>query len=138
MSISWKNQHSRLPEEDWAPNTLEDLIDLRHKVIAADIAPRTADRLIAWVLTKAAGEPDQTSPNTRSNYRKILATLPGPGPSSPDRTKSSQDRGSAQLALVGASSIAAGTVLLTNSAAGLAASALLAPIMHVLLSCVTV
>lgn len=137
MSISWRNQHVRLPEEDWAPRTLEDLIDLRNMVIAADVSPRTADRLIAWVLTKSAGEPDETSSNTRSNYRKILETLPGPGPNAPDRMNQGNersDRGVSNLAVVGMASLAASTLAFSNSATGLVTSALLTPIMHVLLS----
>ncbi len=122
MTATWTNQHSRLPEEDWYPQTLEDLLDLRSKVIDAGTTPRIADKLIAWVLTRSAGEPDSTSAPTRSSYRKVLAALPGPGPSSPERAGRRRDRGATHLSLV--TGLAGASGALSLAGAGTSAQAL--------------
>jgi hypothetical protein len=119
MTATWINQHGqqgRLPEEDWYPRDLEDLLELRQAVIDAGVTARTADRLIAWVLTRSAGEEDSTSGPTRSSYRKVLAELPGPGPSSPDRRRR-KDRGAASLHLVPGLAGAAGAGALAGAGA---------------------
>lgn len=123
MTATWTNQHSRLPEEDWYPHTLEDLLDLRNAVIDAGVSARTADRLVAWVLTRSAGEPDSTSGPTRSSYRKVLAGLPGPGPSSPERGRRRGERGASHLSLVSAlaGASAAGAMATSNASASAAA-----------------
>lgn len=131
MTATWTNQHSRLPEEDWYPHTLEDLLDLRNAVIDAGVSARTADRLVAWVLTRSAGEPDETAPNTRSGYRKVLAALPGPGPSSPDRGRKRGDRGASHLSLVAGLAGASAAGSLAASGAQASASLAVAAVLYV-------
>lgn len=62
-------------EAEWLPSRLGDLVDVRRRVIAAGYGAATANGLIGWLVSKAAGERDITGAPTRSRYRKILAEL---------------------------------------------------------------
>lgn len=62
-------------EADWLPEDLGDLVDLRRRIIAAGHASQVANGIVGWLLSKAAGERDDTASDTRSRYRKILAEL---------------------------------------------------------------
>ena len=62
-------------EAAYLPESVEDLADLRRRVIAAGYPQQTASGIVGWLVAKAAGDPDLTSAPTRSQYRKILAEL---------------------------------------------------------------
>lgn len=72
-------------EADYLPGSLEDLIELRSRVITAGHSAPVANGLIGWLLSKANGEPDVTGPDTRAKYRKILAGLEVSSPGGPGR-----------------------------------------------------
>lgn len=76
-------------EADWLPSDLDDLAALRRQIIEAGHPGHVANGLIGWLLAKAVGERDATSPTTRSKYRKILAGLEAPG--GPRRGRRSRD-----------------------------------------------
>jgi hypothetical protein len=69
------NERALRNEADFLPTTLEDLVGLRRRVVAAGYPDQVASGVCAWLLTKAAGDPDRTSSDTRARYRKILAEL---------------------------------------------------------------
>jgi hypothetical protein len=71
-SDHWRN------EADFLPESLEDLADLRRRVMDAGHSAPVANGLLGWLVSKAAGEDDVTNSVTRSKYRKILAELPPP------------------------------------------------------------
>lgn len=70
-------------EADYLPKSVEDLARLRRQLLDAGHSNALTGGVISWLVSKTAGEPDQTDSNTRSRYRKILAELqpvdPGPG-----------------------------------------------------------
>lgn len=72
-------------EADFLPSTVEDLVELRRQLVAAGHPDQVASGILGWLVAKAAGDPDQTSPTTRATYRKILAGLEVSGPGGPGR-----------------------------------------------------
>lgn len=67
----------------WIPDAdqVAELIELRVQIIELGESTTTANGIIGWLVSKAAGERDTTGPATRSKYRKVLAQLgrdPGP------------------------------------------------------------
>lgn len=75
-SDHWRN------EADFVPESVEDLAELRRRIIAAGYSASVANGLLGWLVSKGAGEADVTESKTRSKYRKILAELGAPeGPS---------------------------------------------------------
>lgn len=73
-SDHWRN------EADWLPSDVDDLVELRRRVIELGQSPSVANGLVGWLLSKAAGEEDRSGPNTRARYRRILAELELVGP----------------------------------------------------------
>lgn len=73
-------------EGAFLPSSVEDLIDLRDRVVeliaAGDVdgikpsgADAVANGITGWLVAKAAGQTDTLSAPTRSRYRKVLAAL---------------------------------------------------------------
>lgn len=87
------------------PESIDELVALRERVMAAGESRRVADGLVMWVLAKQIGEPDTTAPKVRANYRKILRRLDELEPIGPSRRKTSRraagDDGLAELKRVG-------------------------------------
>lgn len=93
-------------ERDHLPDDLEDLIDLRRRIIESGETPATAAGVIGWLLAKKAGEPDVTGAPTRSRYRKILARIEAQ-PTGPGRG----DRGAATVVSLAAWAAAAAPII---------------------------
>lgn len=66
-------------EAAWLPATLDELEDVRGRLVDAGHPPPIVNGLTGWLVAKALGERDATASDTRSRYRRILAEL-GPGP----------------------------------------------------------
>jgi hypothetical protein len=64
-------------EADHLPSSIEEAASVRAAIIDAGHSPTLADSVVGWLIAKAAGHADATSPTTRSKYRRVLATLPG-------------------------------------------------------------
>lgn len=69
-------------EARFLPRSIEDLVELQDRLVAAGHSPAVASGIASWLARKAIGEDDATSHQTRARYRKILAELevvdPGP------------------------------------------------------------
>jgi hypothetical protein len=63
-------------EADHLPSSLDEAMTVRRRLIEAGQSRAIADGIMAWLVTKATGEPDTTDAATRSRYRRILATIP--------------------------------------------------------------
>jgi hypothetical protein len=70
------NLRSLRNEADFLPASIDDAAAVRAAVLEAGHTPALADGLVGWLIAKAAGHADNSSPTTRSRYRRILATLP--------------------------------------------------------------
>lgn len=93
-------------ERDHLPADLDDLIDLRRRIIGLGETPATAAGVLGWLLSKKAGEPDVTGSDTRARYRKILARLEA-APTGPGRG----ERGLATVTSLAAFAAAAAPVM---------------------------
>lgn len=69
------NPRSITDEAPFLPESIDDLIDLRERVLAAGYSEPVAHGLVGWLVGKRAGSKDQTSPDTRARYRRILREL---------------------------------------------------------------
>ena len=69
-----RRDHWRI-EALYLPDDLDDLAELRRRVIEAGHSASVANGLVGWLLSKTAGETDVSESRTRSKYRKILAEL---------------------------------------------------------------
>lgn len=130
MSLIWKNQHDTLPEQLLDLRSLEDAIELERELIEVAGVSRVVARSIpSWVLTRAAGQPDDASPNTRSRYRKALAAVLEHRPDGPGRLNGprSRDRGAAHLVPMAGAAAGAASLMAADPRP---AWALLAPIIH--------
>lgn len=63
-------------EADFLPSSIDDAARVRQAIIDAGNPAQVADGIVGWLISKAAGHPDRTASDTRSRYRRILATLP--------------------------------------------------------------
>lgn len=61
-------------EAAYLPSSLEELEDVRRRLVAAGTRPATASGVVGWLLAKAHGE-DPTDSVTRSKYRKLLTSI---------------------------------------------------------------
>ena len=77
------NRRGLRNEAAFLPTSVEDLAELRRRIVDAGHPAQTASGIVGWLVAKTAGDPDPTSAPTRSQYRKILAELEplhGPDP----------------------------------------------------------
>lgn len=79
MSITNVNPRSIGIEGEYFGANMAALADLRQRAIDAGNSASVADGLVGWITGKAAGHEDQSSPGTRSRYRRILRDLAGDG-----------------------------------------------------------
>ena len=82
MSNTTDRRDITAAERPWlaAIDTLPKLAELRRRVISAGYSAGTAGALVGWLVAKQHGDPDTTSPKSRSSYRRILEQLGGPSP----------------------------------------------------------
>jgi hypothetical protein len=65
-------------EAPFLPETFDELLELRRQLRAAGHSPAVVNGVVAWLVGKAAGEPDESAATTRSRYRRILSDLGAP------------------------------------------------------------
>ena len=51
---------------------------LRARLIESGHSAQVASGLVGWIVGKATGQADETGPDTRARYRRILEELDGP------------------------------------------------------------
>jgi len=108
-------------ERHYLPSSIDELSELRQRVLDLGEPEPTANGLIGWLVAKASGEVDASSAPTRSKYRRILARLDELDPAGPGRRTGGYTRLGATARMVPA--LAGGTAL---AAAGHPALAMLA------------
>jgi hypothetical protein len=74
MATNRRADHLR-EEAAFLPRSVEDLAELRRRILDAGHPDQIASGIVGWLVAKAADDPDRTGPNTRSRYRKVLAEL---------------------------------------------------------------
>lgn len=100
MSIATPDPRSIRDEAEWIRENLSvvELADLRQRIMEHGHSSQVADRLVGWIVAKAAGRGDETSSDTRARYRKILAELgPAGEPEPSGKGRARGDRGVTDL-----------------------------------------
>jgi hypothetical protein len=72
------NPRSLTIEAAWLPESLDELQETRRRLTEAGYSHREVAGCAGWLLAKAAGDPDMTSPESRSKYRRMLEALGEP------------------------------------------------------------
>jgi hypothetical protein len=79
-------------EAEYLPSSLDELVDVRGRVMALGESRRIADGLCMWLVAKARGERDTTAADVRSRYRRILRALEQPEPIGPKKANGARKR----------------------------------------------
>ena len=93
------NPRSIQDEGAFLPESIDDLIDLRERLVAAGHSEGTANGLVGWLVAKKGGGGRTPSPVTQAKYRRILRELgagdgrTGTAQRRPDLSRSTSDDG---------------------------------------------
>ena len=69
------NRRALRDEAAFLPLTMESVQELRRALQDAGHSHRVANGVCSWLMAKQNGESDETAPDTRSRYRRILTEL---------------------------------------------------------------